>query len=59
MWNLKKKDTNQIICRTGTDFENKLMISKGDSWGRAGLGVWDWHMHTEVYGMHGQKRPAV
>ena len=21
--------------------------------GRDGLGVWDWHMHTEVYGMAG------
>ena len=55
MWNLKKKDTNQIICRTGTVFENKLMISKGDSWGRAGLGVGDLHMHREVYGMIGQQ----
>ena len=24
-----------------------------------GLGLWDWHMHTEVYGMTGQKGPAV
>ena len=22
-------------------------------------GVWDWHMHTEIYRMTGQKRPAV
>ena len=33
------------------DFENKLTATKGDRWGRDGLGVWDWHMHTEVYGM--------
>ena len=26
---------------------------------RDGLGVWDWHMHTEVYGMIGQQGPAV
>ena len=22
-------------------------------------GVWDWHMHTELYGMIGQRGPAV
>ena len=27
--------------------------------GRDVLGVWDWHMHTEVYGMIGQQEPAV
>ena len=31
-------------------FENKLMLSKG---ARDGLGVWDWNMRTEVYGMIG------
>ena len=32
----------------------------GEGWGgRDGLGVWDWHMHTEVYGMTGQQGPAV
>ena len=24
-----------------------------------GLGGWDWHMHTEVYGMIGQWGPGV
>ena len=24
-----------------------------------GLGVWDWHMHTEVYGITGQMGPAA
>ena len=36
------------------------MVTKGD-WcggGRDGLGVWGWHMHTEVYGMNGQQGPA-
>ena len=38
----------------------KLMITKGDSLeGRDGLGVWDWQVHTEVYGMTGQWGPAV
>ena len=27
--------------------------------GREGLEVWDWQMHTEVYGMNGQQGPAV
>ena len=27
--------------------------------GRDELGVWDWHTHTEVYGMIGQWGPAV
>ena len=26
---------------------------------RDALGVWDWHMHTEVYRIIGQWRPAV
>ena len=26
--------------------------------GRDGLGVWDWHMHTVVYGMAGQQDPS-
>ena len=32
MWNLKKGDTDELICRTetDTDFENKLMVIKGD-----------------------------
>ena len=34
-----------------TDFENKLMATKGNGLGRDRLGVWDWHMHTVVYGM--------
>ena len=34
------------------------MITKGDNWGvgRKGPGVWDWHVHTEVYGVIGQHR---
>ena len=28
--------------------------------GQVGSGrIWDWHMHTEVYGMTGQPGPAV
>ena len=36
------------------------MVTKGDGEaGRDGLGIWDWHMHTEVYGMISQWGPAV
>jgi len=48
-----EKDTNELICRTETDppidFENKLMVTKGDrlgGWLTGGLGL---HMHTVVY----------
>ena len=31
------------------------MVTKGDRLqGRDRLGVWDWHTHTEVYGIIGQ-----
>ena len=38
-----------------------LWIRKGTGGGggRDGLGAWDWHMHTEVYGMIGQWGPAI
>ena len=38
------------------------MVTKEDRLGvgrREGLGIWDWHMHTAVYGMTGQLGPAV
>ena len=35
------------------------MVTKGERWGRDGLEVWDWHMHTTVYGMNGQWGPAA
>ena len=41
-------------------FENKFMVTKGEkSEGRDGLGIWGWHMHPIVYGMDGQRRPAI
>ena len=39
--------------------ENKLMVTKRDRWRWGELGFWDWHMHTDVYGMIGQQGPAV
>ena len=57
MWNLKKKKRIQVN-RTETDSQTlkNLWLPKG---GKDGLGVWDYHMHTEVYGMIGQQGPAV
>jgi len=61
MWNLKK-DTNELIYRKETDSQTlkNLWLPKGTGsrGGRDGLGVWDWHMHTEVYGMIGQWGPV-
>ena len=43
-----------------TDFENNLVVTKGERrWGGGVLEVWDWHMHTVVYGIVGQQEPAV
>ena len=57
----KKKDTNELLCRTETYSQTlkNLWLLKGTGWWREGLGVWDGHMHTEVYGMIGQQGPAV
>ena len=37
------------------------MVTEGDRCRgrRDGLGVWDWHVHAEVYGMISQQGPAV
>ena len=54
-------DTNELICRTETDLptlKTNLQLPKGAGCG-GGLGVWDWHMHTEVYEMIGQWGPSV
>ena len=35
-----------------TDFETKIMVTKGEIWrGEGWIGVWDWHIHTIIYGM--------
>ena len=64
MWKLKKKkDTKGLICITETDsqiLKKNLWLPKGTS-GRGwdGLGLWDWHMYTEVHGMTDQWGPVV
>ena len=39
----------------------KLKVTKGDGQrvGRDELGIWDWHMHTELYGTTGPWGHAV
>ena len=63
MWNLKRKDTNELFCRTATDSQTlkNLWLSKGtvQGSGRDGLWEWDWHMYAAVYEITGQQRPAV
>ena len=44
---------NKPICRTETDSQTlrailQLPRGTGGGGGRDGLGVWDWHMYTEV-----------
>ena len=43
------------------DFYQKEMevLTKGDRWGVGMDGLWDWHMHTVVYGMIGQWGPSI
>ena len=58
----KKSGKNELICRTEklTD-SDKLNVTEGDRWvgGKDVIGVWDWHMPTEVYRMIGQEGSAV
>ena len=60
MRNLKKRIQMNLVADGNrlTDFENKLMVTKGDRWGDA-LGFWNWHRHSEVYRMTGQWAPPV
>ena len=58
----KKKDTKELICSTETNSQTgKLIVTVGNRWGGwgDGPGIWDWQMHTKVYGMIGQQRPAI
>ena len=62
MWNLKKKDTNELVCRTETDLRtlNNFWIPKGTGGGSCDrLGVWDWYFPSKVYRMIGQQGPAI
>ena len=58
MWNLKKKDTNELVCRTETDLQT-FFTKRDRLGGRDELRAQDWHMHTVVYRMIGQWGPTV
>ena len=53
-----KSDTNELIYKTETDSQtlrpNLWFPKEKNVGGRNGLGAWDWHMHTIVYGINGQ-----
>ena len=61
MWNLKKgyKWTYLQNRNRLTDFENKLLVTKGERWWEGIDWVWDWHMHTLVCGMTGHQGHAL
>ena len=50
-------DTNELIFRKETASQtlktNLRLPKRTERRGRDALGVWDWHMHTVVYGMIG------
>ena len=60
MWQ-QKKDRNELAEQKQTHrfLTTNSWLPKGPGGGRNGLGGWDWHMHTEVYGMIGQWGPAI
>ena len=44
-----KNDTNELICKTETDFrilKTNLWLPKGKRWGKDKSGTWDEHPHT-------------
>ena len=52
-----KKDTK---IETDSQTLRNLGLPKGTDEREGGMdGVWDWRMHTEVYGVLGQRGPAV
>ena len=55
MWNLKRNDTNELTKQA--DSEKELIVVE------LGEGivprVWDGHVHTAIYKMGNQQRPAV
>ena len=51
LW-IKNLKRYKLICRAETDSQTlrDLWLPTGADGGRDGLGVWDWHRYTEVYG---------
>ena len=59
MWNLKY-DTNELIYKTETDLENKVMVTKGEKgWLRYKSRVWNQQIQTTIYKIDKQQGPIV
>ena len=43
-----------------TDLENEFTVTRREVWaGRDRLKVWDWYIHTAIFKIYNQHRPAV
>ena len=65
MWNLILKTWYKCTYLQNrnrlTDIEDKLVVTKGDTWqrGREKSGAWDKHTHTTIYKIDNQQGPTV
>ena len=44
---------------TDSDIENRLVVAKGEGWGRDGVGVCGQKMQASIYKMDKQQSPTV
>ena len=60
MWNLIY-DTNKYLRKRNrlTDTEDRLMVAKGKTWERHGLGIWDQQRQSITYRIDKQQGPTV
>ena len=62
MWNLiLKNNTNELICKTErlTNIENKLMVTKGETWQGGINQELGMNTHTLLYKIDNQQGPTV
>ena len=63
MWNLIKMIQQNFYYLQSrkrlTDFENKLMVAKGDRSGKDELEISDWHIYMVIYEIPGPWGPAI
>ena len=41
------------------DFENPVIVTKGEMWVRNKLGGWHWHIHTSIYKIVKYQGPTI